>query len=194
MRLKTWGISGWATIGLALLAVVVYFWPRGTELLVYDRTALHVGQIWRLWTGHLTHVNLGHLVWNLAVFLPAGVWLERLHPALTRWFYFGAALAISILLYLVESTLLRYSGLSGIATGQLVLLAMLQLKRGSGEPPWFWIAVLLLVATKIAIEAASSTPIFVDLSNGVRNVPLAHIGGVACAFATFFVHRRFSRV
>jgi rhomboid family GlyGly-CTERM serine protease len=171
---------GW-TVALTLVSIVAFFWPTLTEVLIYDRGLIGSGQVWRIWTGHCTHVNLSHLFWNLAVFVPAGFWLERLQPRLTAWFYLGAALGISLGLYFADPSLLRYSGLSGIATGQLVLLAIVQLRTKNDEPSWFWLAVLGLITVKVGMELTRPTPVFVDFANGVRNVPLAHIGGIVCA-------------
>ncbi len=171
----------WLTILLASVALLAFVIPTLSQALIYDRTALRDGQLWRLWTGHVTHVNGPHLGWNLAVFIPAGIWLERLRPKLTACFYFLGAAAISGVIYFWDPTLDTYSGLSGIATGQLVLLALLQLRRRKEEPAWFWWAVLALVAVKIGVELFTSSAVFVDYEKGIRNVPLAHIGGLLCA-------------
>jgi membrane associated rhomboid family serine protease len=134
------------------------------------------------------------LLWDHAVFLPAGAWLERTTPGLTRWFYALTPLTISALLLLGEPALSYYAGLSGLATGVLVLLALVQLRRDSAGPPWFWPGVLLLVAAKVVMELRAQAPLVVRFDSGVRTVPLAHIGGIACALiAALFVALRARR-
>jgi rhomboid family GlyGly-CTERM serine protease len=171
----------WATLAIVIAAGVAFFWPRLADLLLYTRADIFAGQVWRMWTGHLVHFNANHLLWDLAVFLPAGVWLERTTPSLARWFYALAPLAISALLLTLEPTLSYYAGLSGLATGVLVLLALVQLRRDTAGPRWSWAGVLLLVAAKVVVELRAHAPLVVRFDPGVRTVPLAHIGGIACA-------------
>jgi rhomboid family GlyGly-CTERM serine protease len=162
---------------------VAFVWAGLAGRLIYNRADILAGEAWRLWTGHLVHFNPGHLLWDLAVFLPAGAWLEWIAPGLTRWFYALTPLAISALLLLAEPTLGYYAGLSGLASGVLVLLALVQLQRDTAGPRWFWPAVLLLVAAKVVLELRAQAPLVVHFEPGVRTVPLAHIGGIACALA-----------
>ena len=145
------------------------------DALIYDRAAIAAVQTWRLWTGHLVHLNSSHLFWDLAVFLPAGIWLECIASALTRWFYALTPLLISCLLWMCEPTLRQYAGLSGVATGLLVLLALVQTRRDAAGPRWFWPAVLLLVAFKVIVETLVHAPLLVRLDPGIRTVPLAHV-------------------
>ena len=72
----------------------------------------------------------------------------------------------------------------------LVLLALVQLRRKAGEPRWFWLGVLLLVAAKIIVEATVRAPLFARFDTGVRVVPLAHVGGIVCALLAFLVTKR----
>jgi len=175
----------WLTVAIALVAGLAWAVPALNELLIYDRALLFKGQIWRAWTGHAVHYGSSHVFWNLAVFIPVGCWLERLWPAMARWYYLVSPLVISAALLVFDPTLIRYAGLSGMATGMLVLLAGLQLRRRPAEPAWFWLAVIGLVAAKIVIELISGAPLLVSKGDfaGIRNVPLAHIAGVACAAA-----------
>ena len=171
------------TVTLALVAVLAWAWPALSAGMIYDRALLAKQQWWRLWTGHLVHYGISHLFWNLAVFVPVGCWLERGWPGLVRWFYVICPLFISGLLLAWDPTLTRYAGLSGVATGAIVLLAGLQLRRHPAEPAWFWLAVLALVAIKIVAELVVGTPLIVSSREftGIRNVPLSHLGGLVCA-------------
>ncbi len=180
----------WATVMIAVAAVVAFIAPAVARWLVYDRADIAAGEVWRLWTGHLVHYNGGHLGWDLAVFLPAGMWLETVVPGLARRFYLLAPPAIAAALFVGEPALARYAGLSGIATGVLVLLALVQWRRDSRAPAWFWPAVLLVVAAKIALEAVSAEPLLARFEAGVRVVTLAHIGGVICAVVAWLLTRR----
>jgi rhomboid family GlyGly-CTERM serine protease len=178
--------SAWPvfTVVCAVAAVVLHVLPAWREAAFYLRAEIFAGEGWRLWTGHLVHFTGSHLGWNLAIFVPAGIWLERLDPRGARWFYVACPLAISVLLLAFDPSLMRYGGLSGLATGVLVLLAGLQLvRRDPKEPAWFWLGVLGLVVAKLVAEQISESPLLVGDLGGARTVPLAHVGGTLAAAA-----------
>lgn len=168
------------TVLMALLAAAALQIDSVSRWLIYDRNLIFSGEIWRTWTGHVVHFGPSHFIWNLAVFVPSGVWLERLWPGRTRWFYAVCPLVVSVALLVLDPSLVRYAGLSGLATGMLVLLAILQLGRRNEEPAWFWISVLVLVGAKIGIELFTGAPVFVSGFGDIRTVPLAHIFGAVC--------------
>ena len=170
----------WGTLAVVGLAIAAHLLPVLDDRLVYERSLIFQGEIWRAWTGHVVHFGRSHLFWDVVVFLPAGIWLERLWPRTARWFYLVCPLVISAELLAFDPTLLRYAGLSGLATGTLVLLAALQLQRRSDEPVWFWWSVLALVGVKLGIERLTGAPMMVTDFAGIRTVPLAHIGGAVC--------------
>lgn len=179
----------WGTLVVAFGAGLALVFPAVSERLIYDRSLIFQGQVWRGWSGHVVHYGLSHFFWNLAVFLPAGCWLERLWPRGTRWFYAVGPLMISVALLLLDPALDRYAGLSGLATGMLVLLAGLQLRRGKGEPAWFWLGVLALVGAKITLELITGAPLIVSGFAGIRTVPLAHLSGVVCGILFWGIAR-----
>lgn len=188
--------SAWplATLSCALIALVLHFLPGPREAAFYLRAEIFSGEVWRLWTGHLVHFTNSHLGWNLAIFVPAGIWLERLDPRRARWFLALSPLGISLLLLALDRDLLRYAGLSGVATGVLVLLAGLQLlRRDPREPAWFWFGVLGIVAAKLVAEQISQSPLFVGDLGGARTVPLAHLGGTVAAIVVLIERALTSR-
>jgi rhomboid family GlyGly-CTERM serine protease len=183
----------WLSIGIAAAAVAVAIMPALREALLYDRAQIATGQWWRLWSGHLAHHGARHLFWNLAVFIPSAIWLERLWPRTARSFLAISPLFISACLLGFEPTLKIYAGLSGVTVGVLALLALLQLRNNAGEPRWFWAAILALIAIKIGVEfLRPATAFFAGLPPGVRNVPWAHLAGAlgASLFALPAFRRR----
>ena len=177
------------TLLIAVVAVVVFLVPAVSGGLIYDRALLLHGEIWRAWTAHVVHFGSSHLFWNLAVFLAAGCWAERIRPRTTRWFYLICAPVIAAALLILEPDLGRYAGLSGVGTGVLVLLGCFKLDTHSTEPTRFWVAVFGMVVVKIALETVTHAPLLVNDSSDFIVVPLAHISGAACGVATWFVTR-----
>lgn len=182
----------WATVVITATAIITFCFARLSAVFIFDRSLISNGQVWRIWTGHIVHFTPGHLGWDLAVFLPAGCWLERLKPGCARWFYLLGPILISAFLFIFDPTLERYAGLSGLATGVLVLLAVLQLQRPN-ESPWLWWGVLLLVAAKLIIEFRHDAPLIVSDFVNVRNVPLAHLSGTGCGLVWGLVCGRTKR-
>lgn len=180
---KSWP---WATVVVAVAALLTFGYARLSEVLIYQRPLIFSGQLWRTWTGHIVHFGPSHLAWDLAVFLPAGCWLETLRPRCARWLYLFCPIVISAVLLVFDPTLERYAGLSGLAMGTLVLLAIVQVTNKQ-ESPWLWLGVLLLATAKIGLELRQGAPLLVGDFTNIRNVPLAHLSGAGCGVLAWFI-------
>lgn len=186
-------VRPWATALVVAAAVVASAWPQAAGAMLYERDAILRGELWRLWSGHAVHFSFAHLAWNLAVLVPAGVWMERLAPLLLRLFLALAPAFIAAVLLVAEPQLARYGGLSALATGLVVLLALERLGAADREPRWIWLAVLVLVGAKLLVESLTGRPLFAPLAAGVRLAWLAHVLGAVAALAVFFAGRPGSR-
>lgn len=139
-----------ASAGLSLAAALPAWaglrWPGVFEALVLERTALAAGQWWRLWSGHLAHLDAAHAAVNLAA-------LALLAAAASRMRCLAALLGASVLLMpaislgvlLADPGLQWYAGLSGLLHAWA---AWLLLRRG-GAPG---AAGLCLLAAKLLWE------------------------------------------
>jgi rhomboid family GlyGly-CTERM serine protease len=179
-----------ATLAIALVTGLVFCFPAVNEALIYSRSAILQGQIWRAWTGHMVHYSASHFLWNLVIFLAAGCWLESIRPRSARWFYLLCPPVIAATLLFGDTELERYAGLSGLATGLLIFLALVQLSENNAEPTWFWVGVFGLVAVKIALETVTGVPLLVHDFAGFRVVPLAHFSGACSGIFAWAVTRR----
>lgn len=167
----------------ALPATLLWLAPGIHDALFYQRAAVSHGDWWRLWTGHWVHFSFSHLGWNLLVLLAAGCWLEYLQPGRLLRYTLVAAPLISLVLLEGEPAMETYGGLSGLATGVVVLLALAQLTRQRSDLVW-WCAVLLLVAAKTAFDAVTTQPLFSQFEGmTVRSSVWAHAAGVGTALA-----------
>jgi rhomboid family GlyGly-CTERM serine protease len=169
-----------ALLLFALPAMALGLVPGG---FLYDRAAILRGEWWRLWTGHWVHFSGSHLIWNLVVLVGAGTWLERLRPGLLIRYALAAAPMISLGLLAFSPAMGAYGGLSGLATGVVVLLALAQIEKHPAERGW-WLALLALTAGKIAIDAVAGTSRFsrFDFPH-IQLSALAHGLGAALALA-----------
>ena len=173
----------------AVPAVLVALASASPGCLVLDRDALAAGQVWRLWTGHWVHFSASHLGWNLAVLLAAGTWLERVRPGALIRHALGATPLIGFAILVLEPGLQAYGGLSALATGVVVLLALQQL-RSPGTGRWLWAGVLTLVALKCGGDLLHLGPGFARYDESiVRTSTTAHAAGAIVAALQFAAGR-----
>lgn len=159
------------TLAAALPAWAGLRWPALFDGLVLDRAAVASGQLWRLWSSHLLHLDLGHAAINLAALaiLAALAARMRLLPRLL-----GTSLllmpAIAAGLLALAPGLDWYAGLSGLLHGWA---AWLLVRRG-GAPA---LGGLLLLLAKLAWETRMP-----GSAGGLPAVVAAHrIGALAGA-------------
>ena len=180
----------WFTLVAAALAVGVWFVPGAFDALTYDRAKILNGQLWRLITGHWVHFSATHLFWNLVILIPSGVWLEKRSSSALRWTLLASPLAISLALLAFDPALALYAGISGVASGVLVALAVHGLRTQPSARPW-WSAVLLLFTAKIAIEAFRAQPLNPELTaHAIHSVPLAHLIGAAVGASSVLILKK----
>ena len=168
----------------ALLPALV---PTGRDVLLYDRAAILQGEWWRLWTGHWVHFSASHLAWNAAVLVGAGAWLENLQPGRLLRFVAVAAPVLSLSFLAGAPDMRAYGGLSGLATGVVVLLALGQWDRAPRARVW-WGGALALISIKLGAETLHPAAWFAAFGGEIRPSPLAHFAG-AMAAAVLFLSR-----
>ena len=176
-------------IALCGIALVAWGWGLGS-VLEYDRAALSLGELYRLFTGHAVHWSGEHLLWNLVALLALGAMCERIAPARHAIAVAAAAVAIPLALFAFDPSLQRYRGLSGLASAQFALLVVLVLREAARKsdrgPLVLGTAFGVAFAGKVSYEAWTQTGLFVDAAgSGFLVVPLAHVVGASCgALAT----------
>lgn len=183
----------WATGFVVIVALAIQAWPGEAASLQFDRDRIPAGELWRVWTAHCVHFSWSHLGWNLAVLVPAGLWVERAAARRARLFYVVAPAVVAVVLLVFDPLLRRYAGLSALAVGALALLAFTHLGRSMGSDRWFWWAVLAVLGAKIGLEfflGESTWANFGDAS--IKSVPLAHVAGIASAALVHGTRRRFN--
>jgi len=180
----------WVTAATVLLALASWAGPAGwPPALVYDRTAILHGELWRLWTGHLVHFSSSHLGWDLLAVALTGIWIEGAGFRGGRWLYLAAPPAISCLLLIGDPALQSYGGLSGLATAGAVFACLSEWQRASA-PRALWGAALAAIAMKCGWDLLSNHPLFAQFGPGlVRPVPLSHLAGGAAAVVVAWLAR-----
>lgn len=172
----------WCTIGVATLALLAWASPAVSALLVYDRTLVQAGEVWRLATSAFVHWTPRHLALDLAVVITAGVSLERAIGARVIAVVALSALLSGIAVHLASPWLERYAGLSGVAYTLVALVAIAGLS-GSAWQRAACLTTLAILVVKLAAESITATPILAGDMNGAVTATASHAAGLAAAFA-----------
>ena len=140
----------WHILVLALVLVVLglaHEWVN--PWLNYDRAAVLDGQIWRLVTAHLVHLNAWHMAMNLTGLLLCWFFFTDLFTRRLLWLWLGVSAPVVGAAFVgLDPELTRYVGLSGLLHGLLVLLLVL----GWRGNPVLHTVVLAVVAGRLFWE------------------------------------------
>ena len=161
--------------------VVIAMFPDWSEWLVYDRSAILSGEIWRMFTGHWVHFSITHLVCDLLVLGIAGWIIEAQRLPNFRWLCALTPWLTSAVLLLFEPKMKLFGGLSGLATTMVVYLALFGLHNAA---PWRWVCLAILMGFigKILFEITTGRMILVTVENPSTVVSVtSHISGAAIA-------------
>ena len=105
-------------------AVIIAQFPECSPWLVYDRSAILSGQIWRLFTGHWIHFSTSHLIYDSLALGVAGWIIETQRLPNFGWLCLLAPWLISGMLLVVEPHMELFGGLSALATSAVVYMAL----------------------------------------------------------------------
>ena len=137
---------------IALLAVMLLLQSMHDSLgswFEYQRAAILDGEVWRLISGHFTHINWSHLLLNLAGL--ALIWVlgfGRLGIIRQLYAIFFCSLAISCALLVFNTDIAWYQGFSGVLHGLFAVIAAQYLT----DHKYFSLLLFLSLAIKIAHE------------------------------------------
>lgn len=180
---------------LAGAAMCLQCSPAALEWLEYDRAAIAGGELWRVVTGHLTHVSWDHLLWDAAALVVLGALCEREQRRAFAVCVGVTAVALSACLWIAMPDLANYRGLSGIDSAVFVFLAVLLLRESLAAGENWWSAGILAVlcgfGLKVAFEYATGRTVFVDsATSGMTPVPLVHVvGGLIGGMVAWWTRR-----
>ena len=115
---------------LVLFIVCFFIQFLGLEAIFrFDRQLIEQWQIWRLISGHLTHLNWSHLMLNMAGLLMVAIFFSGYQ---SNQYWMGALLFISLLCsvgLLIDNQLQRYVGFSGVLHGLFIIGARWEMRR-----------------------------------------------------------------
>jgi len=181
----------WVFLALSAAALVIQLNPAWRETLIYQRTAISDGEVWRMWTGHWVHFGWPHFVVDTGLFLILGWMLERPHRRAALTTLVLMPLLVSAVLLIFDPAMERYAGLSALNLGLLLYLALQGWQRDWRD--WFWPAVLVIYVAEVIFEIVSGGTgggmiKFDDPS--VKVATSAHVASAVYALAAWGISRR----
>ena len=146
----------------------------------YDRAGLAAGQLWRLITAHIVHLNLEHAALNsLGLVLMWALFARDYSPRQWLFIILGSIAAIDAGLWMRDSTIAWYVGSSGAMHGVMSAGTLAHVRRRDLDG---WILAIFLIV-KLGYEQTAGALPFADTGPGV--VVNAHLygalGGLAVA-------------
>lgn len=161
---------------LITASLLFAFWGENSVLLLqYDRDEISNGEIWRLFSGHLLHSGWTHLWFNLAALTVIWLLVQRYLGTLLWWITaLLGSVGISLSLYILQSELGWYVGLSGLLHSLLVTGVIAAILDGRRD----FILLLLLICFKVVWEQLYG-PLSTDFVKLDGNIVVnAHLYGV----------------
>ncbi|HVO49278.1 MAG TPA: rhombosortase [Steroidobacteraceae bacterium] len=165
-----WGLA--LVLACALLLLPELAGEAGRVALRYDRAALAQGELWRLISAHLVHLDLGHAVLNsLGLLLMWALFARDYRPVQWLVIVLASMAGIDAGLWLRDSTVAWYVGSSGVLHGVMVAGTLAHVRRGDLDG---WLLAAFIVAKLVYEQTAGALP-FSDSHAGV--VVDAHLYG-----------------
>lgn len=181
------------TLTLAAVAMALGLAPALADTFALDRSAFTNGEVWRLLTGHLTHFDNDHLVWDVVALLVLGGLAELDSRRAVVWTLAIAAAAIGVSVVVLQPQFDSYRGLSGLDSALFGLVIARLGLDGWRQRHGFSMALAGLAGggflAKTGWEFAVGDTLFA-VGATYAPVPLAHLVGllagigVACGFVS----------
>ncbi|MEN6624882.1 MAG: rhombosortase [Candidatus Sumerlaeia bacterium] len=182
------------TIAVALAAAATQLCPAFSDIFAYDRDAVMCGQLWRMWSCHLTHWSWNHLWWDTLAFVGLAGFCEIRDRRRWTALMIAAPLAISLVVHYGSPHLAAYRGLSGLDSAfyGLVLAGFIEIRAGRKISPESAVAVLAALAfvAKVAYETATGAAVFAASGGSYIVVPSVHLAGFVAGLAASFAARK----
>ena len=158
-------LGGW---GAAQATLWAFGLPNAWQILALDTAAISAGEYWRLLTSQLLHVNVVHLLANLAVFFFAG---REVEPIIGRKPFVGLCLTAGLLGNLANCFLFPEVAACGFSAAvAAVIVSYATILPELEHPLWFGLPMpgrlrakhftaLLLVAATVCLLNKTALPI-----------------------------------
>lgn len=180
----------WLTLLATLTATGLWGWLGPVpDALVFDRSAIGQGELWRLLSGHWVHVDSAHALWDITALALTGYLLEERGRLRLAQAALASMLTVDAAIWWLKPELELYCGLSGMLN-TLVVLALAD--RWRQCPSLLYPLVALVLALKLLLETWEGQSLL--LETPWPSLPLAHLAGcgaglIFLGLETYFRHK-----
>lgn len=173
-----------ATWSIVLASIAIYFFPRISIALEYDRRAILAGQVWRSVTCYAVHWSADHLFWDVLMFAVLGCLVERRSRRLMIGLCLTAAMAISLGIGWWREDVAICRGLSGIDTALFTYLSLWTMGHAVAQKDWLsgmGAGVMLMgFSGKVLYESLTGNTLFANAARAGFLVAVeSHLIGAA---------------
>lgn len=159
-------------------------------MLELDRQQVLSGEIWRIWTGHLVHTNMLHLLLDIIAAL--GIYFAffskiKLGELLAYGFAFTPLISVALLRIYPE--LDWYNGLSGLLHALVAYFSIRMIRDGDMV---FWVG-LGIVWLKVLVETTRANLGYENLIGDMTVITEAHLIGAFVGTITAIIGMAFWR-
>lgn len=149
------------TIGLITILVSLYLLVPDKSLLYFSTGDITGGQTWRIVSGHITHADLEHLLWNCLGLAVLGTLTEQ-HSRTLWWVALVMGIvSVSALLLSPFSQLENYCGLSGVLNTFLSVLIWIEWRLNRS---WLMIVIACGCVAKVVTEIYLGESLLTNIS------------------------------
>ncbi|UUO22477.1 rhombosortase [Colwellia sp. M166] len=186
LQLKPLPIQATHSLGPLFILVIAFIAfildAQISDTLIYNRSLVDAGEVWRLITGHFFHSNANHFMLNAA----AVVLLWALHGQYYHYknyaiIFITSAVICSLGIHWMSLDIALYVGLSGVLHGFFVWGALMDIKHKEKTGYLLFIGVVL----KIAHEQIHGASADVELLIGASVATDAHLYGAIGGLLAF---------
>jgi len=168
-------------IVLATIAFISEYFLGETiaQALIYQRTLISQGQLWRLFTGHFLHTNGFHLLLNLAALILLWALHGRFYSIKNySALFFCCAISTSVGIYFYNAELIQYVGLSGVLHGIFVFGAIMDINAKDKTGYLLFVGVWLKIAHEQIYGASADVSDLIEASVAVDAHLWGAVGGL----------------
>ncbi|MGF1784878.1 rhombosortase [Photobacterium swingsii] len=156
----------------AVLLGVIAQLPQLQPLLVWERSLILNGEVWRILTGNVTHTNWPHLMMNTFAFIII-TFIFRKHIAAKQYTLLIVTISLIIGLCIFTTNMSWYAGFSGVLHGLFGWGAIQDIKSKT-KGGWLLLAGLI---AKIGWEQIFGGSVSSEALIGARVATEAHLFG-----------------